>query len=115
MQEAKVLTACRFAGEIKSIDVRPEVLVHFENRTRRPVGVATVRLRLETPPRVHEGNGLGDILRAEHIPQDSEDLLLGRLIVLIFYDIALRLNHSNEDNARAGQEASPSSDWNTGY
>ena len=79
--------------------------MHLQRRPHRPIRVAPIRPRLGTPPRIHERNRLRHVLRAKHLSQDVEDLVLGRLVVLLLHDVRLRSDDGDEDDAAARQEA----------
>ena len=99
VQEPVVLRTRRFAGEIQPAHVRPQVLVHFQTRAGRPVGVATVGPWLQAPTRVHECDWIRDVFGAEHTPQHVQDLSLCGRVVLILYHVALILHNGHENDA----------------
>ena len=82
----------------------PEVLVPFQCESGRPIGVAAVGPWRSTPPRIHEVEGIWDILGAEHLTERDEDLLLRGFIVLVVDDVRLICDHSDEKDAAAGDK-----------
>lgn len=84
--------------------IRSEVLVPFQSESGRPIGVAAVGPWRGAPTRIHEVQGLRDILGAEHLTQRDKDLLLRGLIVLVIDDVGLICDHGDEKDAAAGDK-----------
>lgn len=73
----------------------------FERHADRPVAVRAERPLFRAPPRIHEGDGLGDVLVGEHSPENREALSLGHFVGLLLDTIRLAAYHRREDDVRA--------------
>ena len=88
------------AGSLACVPDTPgtcsEVLVPFQCESGRPVGIAAIGPWRGTPTRIHEVEGLWDVLGAKHLTERNEDLLLRGFIVLVVNDIGLICDHGDE-------------------
>lgn len=105
VQEPEILGTGRLARKPQAPDVGAQVLVHFQRRARRPVGVAAVGPGHAAPAGIHKGCGLGDVCFAEHVSKHGEDLGLGGGVVLGFDAVALLGDDGDEEDGGAGEEA----------
>lgn len=104
LQKAKVLRAGVLAREPEAAHIRTEILMLLDRHAGGPVGVAAGGPRGGAPAGVHEGDGVGDVGRAEHVAEDGEDLGLCGGVVLGLGDEGFGGDDGDEEEAGAGEE-----------
>ena len=77
----------------------------FQRQTRGPIRVRAVGPWRGTPARIHEIDRSGDVVFAEHLPEDDDDLLLCCLVTLLVDDDGLIGYDGDEEDAAAGKKA----------
>lgn len=105
MQKPKVLRAGRFTSEPDSIDISTQVLMHFQRRGRRPVGITAVGPGFGAPAWIHDCCWFGDGNVGEHLTENFHDFFLGLLVRLSLDSVSLVVDYRGDHNIRPWHEA----------
>ena len=98
MQEPEIGGTSRLPCEPESFRIRPQILMHLEGRSRRPVGVAAVDPGFVRPAGVSKRRRLRYVLVGKHLSQDIEDLVFGLSQGLAFDAVGLFVDDSGEED-----------------
>lgn len=84
LQKPKQLRTSRLPREMQPPHIRPQILMHLQGCSGGPIRIRSVGPGFHTPAGVHEGDGVGDVVRAEHGAEDGEDFGFGGGVELAF-------------------------------